>query len=50
MNTVQQDKVKYYKGKQLVVDADIIITTAHRAKGLEWDHIELAEDFQDVSD
>jgi superfamily I DNA/RNA helicase len=32
------------------VDADIIITTAHRAKGLEWDHIELAEDFQDVSD
>ena len=30
-------------------NADIIITTAHRSKGLEWDHIEISEDFSDVT-
>ena len=26
-------------------DADIVISTAHKAKGLEWDTVQLAEDF-----
>lgn len=26
-------------------DAEIILTTAHKAKGLEWDHVQLAGDF-----
>lgn len=29
-------------------DADVIISTAHRSKGLEWDHVELADDFPDI--
>lgn len=31
-------------------DADIIVTTAHRAKGLEWDVVYLVDDFPDVLD
>lgn len=30
--------------------ADIIVTTAHRAKGLEWDVVYLVDDFPDVLD
>lgn len=26
-------------------DADVVITTAHKAKGLEWDHVEMLSDF-----
>lgn len=28
--------------------ADITVSTAHRCKGLEWDHVELYDDFPDV--
>ncbi len=28
-------------------DADVIISTAHKAKGLEWDTVKLADDFPD---
>lgn len=31
-------------------DADVIVTTAHRSKGLEWDYVHLAEDFLDPLD
>ena len=31
-------------------DADIILTTAHKAKGLEWDNVELCDDFTDLMD
>jgi len=31
-------------------EADIIISTCHRAKGLEWDVVVLAEDFPDIFD
>ncbi len=26
--------------------ADLVLTTAHRAKGLDWDYVQLAEDFE----
>lgn len=29
-------------------EAQIIISTAHRAKGLEWDYVALADDFPDI--
>lgn len=29
-------------------EAGIILTTAHKSKGLEWDHVVLADDFPDV--
>lgn len=29
-------------------DADIILTTAHKSKGLEWDNVYLCEDFTDM--
>lgn len=31
-------------------DADVIVTTAHRSKGLEWNYVHLAEDFIDPLD
>lgn len=31
-------------------EADIIVTTAHRCKGLEWDYVHLCEDFIDPLD
>lgn len=30
--------------------AQITVSTAHRCKGLEWDHVQLADDFADVLD
>lgn len=30
--------------------ADLTVSTAHRSKGLEWDHVELANDFPDLLD
>lgn len=30
-------------------DADIILTTAHKSKGLEWDHVQLLKGFIDLS-
>lgn len=30
-------------------DADIILTTCHGSKGLEWDHVQLCDDFLDLS-
>jgi hypothetical protein len=30
--------------------ADLTISTAHRSKGLEWDNVELADDFPDLLD
>mmetsp|Transcript_30586 Transcript_30586/g.64706 ORF Transcript_30586/g.64706 Transcript_30586/m.64706 type:complete len:1199 (+) Transcript_30586:90-3686(+) len=30
-------------------EADIILTTGHSAKGLEWDHVEICDDFLDLS-
>jgi hypothetical protein len=32
-----------------VEDADIILTTVHSAKGLEWDHVELCDDLLQLS-
>ncbi|HFK1853383.1 TPA: UvrD-helicase domain-containing protein [Pseudomonas aeruginosa] len=31
-------------------EADVVVTTAHRCKGLEWDNIQLMEDFPDPLD
>jgi superfamily I DNA/RNA helicase len=31
-------------------DADVIVTTAHRSKGLEWDHVRVMDDFSDPLD
>jgi superfamily I DNA/RNA helicase len=31
-------------------DADVVVTTAHRCKGLEWPYIQLMEDFPDPLD
>lgn len=31
-------------------DSDIVVTTAHRSKGLEWDQVVLADDFPDWHD
>jgi F-box protein 18 (helicase) len=31
-------------------DADVILTTAHKAKGLEWENVKLADDFADLFD
>jgi superfamily I DNA/RNA helicase len=31
-------------------DADVILTTAHKAKGLEFQHVKLADDFQRLMD
>lgn len=31
-------------------DAQITLSTAHRAKGLEWDHVTIADDFMDLCD
>lgn len=31
-------------------DADVILSTAHRSKGLEWKHVYLGEDFPDPLD
>jgi len=30
-------------------EADIILTTCHAAKGLEWDHVEICDDFVDLA-
>tara|TARA_A200000159_G_C7317091_1_gene337192 strand:- start:165 stop:1736 length:1572 start_codon:yes stop_codon:yes gene_type:complete len=30
--------------------ADVTVSTAHRSKGLEWDHVELADDYPDLLD
>ncbi len=35
--------------KWSVEDADIILTTVHSAKGLEWDHVELCDDLLQLS-
>lgn len=32
-----------------ISEADIIMTTCHAAKGLEWDHVEVCEDLLDLS-
>jgi len=29
-------------------DAELILTPAHKAKGLEWDHVAIADDYKDV--
>lgn len=31
-------------------DADVVVSTAHRSKGLEWDTVILNEDFADITD
>jgi hypothetical protein len=31
-------------------DADFILTTCHSAKGLEWDHVEICDDFLDLQE
>ena len=32
------------------LDADVIVSTCHRSKGLEWDVVVLEEDFPDIFD
>jgi superfamily I DNA/RNA helicase len=46
------DKLRHLR-KMTVKDessADVIVTTAHRCKGLEWDHVQLMDDFMDPLD
>ncbi|KFX05882.1 hypothetical protein KP22_08450 [Pectobacterium betavasculorum] len=31
-------------------DADVVVSTAHRSKGLEWDTVVLNDDFSDITD
>lgn len=31
-------------------ESDIVVTTAHRSKGLEWDHVRIMDDFSDPLD
>lgn len=43
----------YASLKQLVVNerkAELVLTTAHKAKGLEWDHVKLGNDFASCYD
>ena len=35
---------------QAPADAQMILTTAHKSKGLEWDHVQIADDFRDTFD
>jgi ATP-dependent exoDNAse (exonuclease V) beta subunit len=37
--------IKALKSMQEEKDADVVISTAHRSKGREWDHVTLAADF-----
>ncbi|BDC78562.1 3'-5' exonuclease [Pseudomonas aeruginosa] len=46
------DKLRHLR-KMTVKDessADVIVTTAHRCKGLEWDYVQLMDDFMDPLD
>jgi superfamily I DNA/RNA helicase len=36
--------------KHLPEEADFILTTCHSAKGLEWDHVEILDDFLDLQE
>ncbi len=36
---------KNYKAEE----ADIILSTCHAAKGMEWDHVQVCEDFMNLS-
>ena len=42
--------VRKIKDNEVVnpADANLILTTAHKSKGLEWDHIQLADDYRNV--
>jgi len=41
----QLKKVERHEG-----NADVILTTAHKSKGRQWDQVVIAEDFRDLKD
>lgn len=40
-----QDVLSAVSSTVSLVDADVVVTTAHKSKGLEWDVVQLASDF-----
>ncbi|CAB9498481.1 expressed unknown protein [Seminavis robusta] len=50
MSAVQRFKRDVIERNYSVEDADIILTTCHAAKGMEWQHVQVADDFVKLAD
>lgn len=44
VNRIKENEVQNAK------DAQLILTTAHRAKGLDWDYVQIADDFETLAE
>jgi len=49
MQCVNQFRQEIVEKKYSADEADVTISTCHAAKGMEWDNVELCDDFVDVS-